>query len=937
MPKIADTYTRVKLTGYTKGIRGHEGPQGPQGERGIQGPRGYRGPQGPIGEPGQLPGFSIGTVETVEEMVQADIETAGTAENPVLNMKIPKGEKGEPGDSPIVSFTKEDKTTTMSVELNGDTQTYEFLDGEHQYTAGDGIEISNNTVSITDELQHLKYDEGTNTEATPFETDDVLFEYPNLIDVKGDTTQTTTSGKNLLSYAYDYGYSTTINGITWTINNDGTITANGTASSLSIFQFANANNLSSLIGKTIILNGTPSGINQEIYIGIYTATYGAITNAYVGRDSSSVTIDDTATRLLARIPNGATANNIVFKPMIRLATVSDNTYEPYTHGPTPNPYYPQPINVVSGRQDIVVAGKNLLNAETTTPKKYISRNNGNVGNSDDWSATDFIPIEASTTYILSGIRNGWSSVAGTAYYDNNKTFISSVGSTTYTFNTPSNARYIRISLNSETPTNVMLEKGSTATEYEAYKGNTYEINLGKNLLNPANYKGNQSISGLTFTDNENGSITINGTSTKDSVIHMLTNEVWKYDSRLLMLEAGTYTFSCENVTTQVCISLNVYYSDNSTNFYRINSSTPRTLTFNEKIAINMRIEVVTNGTTVNNLTLYPQIEKGSQATSYSPFRNYTKNLFDSNLKQGGRYFSNGNFFTADNYVHNENPISVVAGETYTLSATNYTARSEAGFVFFNNGTFVSSSKQSSQTFTVPSGANQVYCDFYTGSNITPSNITNIQLEKGSTATSYVGYMSRIELCKIGNYQDRIFYDGGVWFLEKQIGKVVLNGSQNITQAPDGIRRFNARYSTLGLDNIKDGNGTYDTAKYRMSDHFIHTNENYHNQVWGVYYTYNGWLVLYDTNSVIADANALKTWFTNNPTSIYYVLANAEITEITDTELISQLESIELLEGLNNVSVVSPDLPGIYRIEYYLDNVNGKLGAIEKMTELLERM
>ena len=66
------------------------------------------------------------------------------------------------------------------------------------------------------------------------------------------------------------------------------------------------------------------------------------------------------------------------------------------------------------------SGKNLLNVETTTPKKYISRNNGNVGNSDDWSATDFIPIEASTTYILSGIRNGGSNVAGTAYYDKDK-------------------------------------------------------------------------------------------------------------------------------------------------------------------------------------------------------------------------------------------------------------------------------------------------------------------------------------------------------------------------------------------------------------------------------------------------------------------------------------------------------------------------------------
>ena len=31
----------------------------------------------------------------------------------------------------------------------------------------------------------------------------------------------------------------------------------------------------------------------------------------------------------------------------------------------------------------------------------------------------------------------------------------------------------------------MIEKGSTATEFEEYKSQTYEINLGKNLFNPS--------------------------------------------------------------------------------------------------------------------------------------------------------------------------------------------------------------------------------------------------------------------------------------------------------------------------------------------------------------------------------------------------------------------------------------------------------------------
>lgn len=113
-----------------------------------------------------------------------------------------------------------------------------------------------------------------------------------------------------------------------------------------------------------------------------------------------------------------------------------------------------------------------------------------------------------------------------------------------------------------------------------------------------------------------------------------------------------------------------------------------------------------------------------------------KNLFSSNVIQGGRLFSNGNYFNQTNYVSNENPISVEAGKTYTLSAKNYTSNDQAGFVFFNNGTYVSFLKQQSRTFTVPNGANQVYCDICNGSNITPTSFNEYQLEEGTTATDF---------------------------------------------------------------------------------------------------------------------------------------------------------------------------------------------------------
>lgn len=123
--------------------------------------------------------------------------------------------------------------------------------------------------------------------------------------------------------------------------------------------------------------------------------------------------------------------------------------------------------VIKSAKTGLPAGKNWFNG-IFTPKKYISKTNGNIGNSDDWSATDYIVVAPNTNYILSGITNGYSTVAGTCFYDSGKHLISSIASNVYSFTTPANARYIRMSLNSETPSNIQLEKGSAATNYEPF-------------------------------------------------------------------------------------------------------------------------------------------------------------------------------------------------------------------------------------------------------------------------------------------------------------------------------------------------------------------------------------------------------------------------------------------------------------------------------------
>lgn len=94
-------------------LAGLKGPKGDKGDKGdsftysdftdeqleaLQGPKGdkgEKGDKGDKGDTGETPVLSIGTVTTVDPTEQADISLSGSAENPVLNLRIPKGEKGE--------------------------------------------------------------------------------------------------------------------------------------------------------------------------------------------------------------------------------------------------------------------------------------------------------------------------------------------------------------------------------------------------------------------------------------------------------------------------------------------------------------------------------------------------------------------------------------------------------------------------------------------------------------------------------------------------------------------------------------------------------------------------------------------------------------------------------------------------------------------------
>ncbi len=130
--------------------------------------------------------------------------------------------------------------------------------------------------------------------------------------------------KNLIPYPYA-NTTKTSDGITWTDNGDGSITANGTATATTRFGLATSTDMSFLEeGQTYILNGCPSGGSSSTY-AIYTQTV----NYFDSGDGVTFTMESSISGIAIVIYSGVTVSDVTFYPMIRLAADTDDTYEPY--------------------------------------------------------------------------------------------------------------------------------------------------------------------------------------------------------------------------------------------------------------------------------------------------------------------------------------------------------------------------------------------------------------------------------------------------------------------------------------------------------------------------------------------------------------------------------------------------------------------------------
>lgn len=282
--------------------------------------------------------------------------------------------------------------------------------------------------------------------------------------------------KNLLPYPYSSS-SETLNGVTITVNDNGSITLNGTSTANVEFYISRriAGPFTPDAG-TYILTGCPTGYsNYRMRIGYNRGSSGA-TIAYDTGSGATITENEGGVYygMWLAFDSGATFNNLTIYPMVRKSTETDATWAPYSN-----------ICPISGLDEVKVerTGKNLLNWND-----FVQGSMNSVG-IDTVAYTrlrsQFVKVKPLTNYTFSTNSNVL--VYEIHFYDNNKNFISfrSVNLTSTTVQTVQDAEYVKILLrksdnlviNVDEGEGFQMELGSTATDYEPYISSELSVDL----------------------------------------------------------------------------------------------------------------------------------------------------------------------------------------------------------------------------------------------------------------------------------------------------------------------------------------------------------------------------------------------------------------------------------------------------------------------------
>ena len=567
---------------------------------------------------------------------------------------------------------------------------------------------------------------------------------------------------------------------------------------------------------------------------------------------------------------------------------------------TPTPTSPIPVNVVSGDNEILIQGKNLfggyydidvtrLGIQTIASNDEITTSG--TTNNTGWlfntvNRPKIYLIAGTYTFSINNFIGTFPTIMNAVLKDEADTNIFDVRFTTtltQTFTISTNGSYyfdLYMSTNNasfNSSFNIQIEKGSPASNFETYQSNNYDIDLGVYLPNtytPVEYIGTSGTQYIDTGYQATGSLKIEG-------------KVYTEQSNTEMCVCGV---------TDTNAQLEIGFSSTNNRFFNYSGSASAAVISTESLynKVFNFIAEVNDTSPKKKITL--NVDNNISATNDTNNGNYKANTITLFTVNNGFFFK-GRLYKLD--IYDDNVLKRRLVPCYRNSDNVIGLYDIVGNTFYTNS--------GTGTFT-----------------------------KGNDVEN------GMELCKIGNYQDYFYKEDDKWYKYEAIRKYTFTGDsgENWTLASNDTNtsRF---YITFNTINSGDGN---DENVYVLSKQFLGVNFKsiYSNTALEyVISNYNGTsanhrIHIRVPNNIATTSSALKTWLSTNNIETYSPHLTPTTTQITYQPLIDQLNELEKAqskENQTNISQVNNDLPFIISASAFLNNINGKIALLNKLTEV----
>ena len=462
------------------------------------------------------------------------------------------------------------------------------------------------------------------------------------------------------------------------MNSDKTVNVNGTNDSS-----ANSSliiNRYDLSPGTYILNGCPSGGASNTYrLAIQeTGSYSILGSIDIGNGSGEFTIDTTTNVQIAIfIQKGLTINNLLFKPMLREATIADDTYEQY--GASPSPDYLSEIENLEGENIC----PSLNTTRTINGVTFIKNKDGSITMNGTATAETTYPINVNTTTntrtvllkanskyrMLSSYESGKYTTQVFYLKNNAMTYNSSL---IETVEETKAGMYIRVYKDAVLDNVTIYPQITKGEEYKLYVPyNSLEFkDVGSNVLELS--KGTVTLNGVTLTS-DGETITINGTVSGNYPAVKLTNGL----KAAISLETLVNNYISERVAQlediKDCTIQSIISGGSSTFTPYIGSynktvrelwygiGTPA-ITIQTSSTSLIAIYLGEKGSTYNNYKIKIGINKGTVAKAYEPYKQQTE-CFP--LSEGQKLME-GSYLADDGIHHVRKQVVLTGTENWNL-------------------------------------------------------------------------------------------------------------------------------------------------------------------------------------------------------------------------------------------------------------------------------